>query len=136
MISDVNILTSGAKVAIAEILRTPRTPDEIALSLNITRQGVDKHLKEMMKYGIVDRKWFIGYKRPRIEYFLTEAGTKFYRDIDILWRDHVSLSGSYIREKKRSLDLKLADGIIDGKMYAEEIRMLQESEAFMKNRTG
>ncbi|MGP6206578.1 helix-turn-helix domain-containing protein [Cuniculiplasma sp. SKW3] len=132
MISDINILTSPAKVEITHILRTPKTPDQIAATLHITRQGIDKHLKEMVKYGIVDRKWFMGSRRPRIEYFLTEAGAKFYRELDSIWKNHIILSESYINEKIRTLDLKLADGAIDGKTYSDEIKILKDSLEFMK----
>lgn len=132
MISDIYVLTSPTKIEIIRILKTPRTPDQLATSINITRQGIEKHLKEMMKYGIVDRKWFMGFRRPRIEYFLTEAGVKFYRDLESLWKNHIILSESYIKDKIRSLDLKLADGAIDSKIYSDEIGILQESLEFMK----
>ena len=82
MVSTINSLTSLTKMNIIRLLDTPKTPDEIALSLNITRQGVDKQLKELQSYGIVEKKWFIGYNRPRVEFSITYLGEKFYRELD------------------------------------------------------
>ncbi|MCL6014389.1 MAG: winged helix-turn-helix domain-containing protein [Candidatus Thermoplasmatota archaeon] len=127
MISDINILTSGSKVSIVELLRTPKTPDDIAGILNITRQGVDKQLKELMRYGIVDRKWFIGYSRPKIEYFLTELGSEFYSSLREIEKRFKESGKAMLNEKLKNLDIDLMDGRLSVEKYTEEKMILEDS---------
>ena len=127
MISDINILTSGSKVSIVELLRTPKTPDDIAGILNITRQGVDKQLKGLMRYGIVDRKWFIGYSRPKIEYFLTELGDEFYTSLRELSRKFKDSGKVMLTERLKTLDIDLMDGRLSVEKYNEEKMIMEDS---------
>ena len=134
MISEINILTSSSRVSIVELLRTPKTPDDLADALKITRQGVDKQLKELMKYGIVQRRWFIGYNRPKIEYFLTELGSGFYADLENLGRKFRESGKLMLIERLKSMDIDLADGRMLVEKYEEEKVLLEESMEWFSRR--
>ncbi len=127
MIATINFLTSSSKVKIVNLLRTPKTPDDIAKILKITRQGVDKQLRELMRYGIVERRWFIGYSRPMIEYFCTEFGIKFYRDLDDVGIKFKESGRISLNEKLKSLDNELLDGSLTLEKYKEEKKLIERS---------
>lgn len=129
MLSVAGILTAQAKLNIINLLDTPKTPDDIAEKLMITRQGVDKQLKELLSYGIVEKRWFIGYNRPKVEFFLTEFGSKLYKDIEELMKKFRASGQNAVNEKLRILDLSLLDGSITIKKYQKE---KEEIETTMK----
>lgn len=120
MLSTVSVLTAPSKIAIVELLDTPKTPEDIASRLNITRQGVDKQLKELQSYGIVEKRWFIGYNRPKVEFYLTNLGAQLYRDLNDLLRKFRQAGKGIVTEKLRNLDSELMDGKITVKKYREE----------------
>lgn len=129
MLSVAGILTAQAKLNIINLLDTPKTPDDIAEKMMITRQGVDKQLKELLSYGIVEKRWFIGYNRPKVEFFLTEFGSKLYKDIEELMKKFRASGQNAVNEKLRILDLSLLDGSITIKKYQKE---KEEIETTMK----
>ncbi len=120
MVSTINSLTSSTKMSIIGLLNTPKTPDEIAASLNITRQGVDKQLKELQSYGIVEKKWFIGYNRPKVEFFITELGEKFYKGLDEFVTKFHNDGKNWLIEKLKSLDIDLMSGKVSPEKYREQ----------------
>lgn len=127
MLSTVSILTAPSKISIVELLDTPKTPEDIAVNLNITRQGVDKQLKELQAYGIVEKRWFIGYNRPKVEFYLTELGALFYKDLTELMKRFRQSGKSILADKLRILDGDLMDGKIEVKKYREEKREIENT---------
>lgn len=123
----INLLTSPAKLSVVHLLNTPKTPDDIAAALNITRQGADKQLKELEEYGIVERKWFIGYNRPKVEFYLTDLGSALYRDLEALERKFRKSGNDAFTAKIRALDLDMLEGRITVAKYNKEKRKLKES---------
>lgn len=120
MLSVAGILTAQAKLNIIALLDTPKTPDDIAEKLKITRQGVDKQIKELLAYGIVEKRWFIGYNRPKVEFYLTELGSQLYRDIEELLKNFRMSGQNAVNERLRVLDLELLDGKIATEKYRKE----------------
>ncbi len=127
MLSTLSILTSPAKMGIVELLRTPKTPEDMAAVLNITRQGVDKQLKELSAYGIVEKRWFIGYNRPRVEFQLTALGVQLYRDLEELLGKFRQKGREYLTEKLMNLDSELMEGKISPQKYREEKMEIENS---------
>ncbi len=127
MIPEISILTSPAKLSIANMLNTTKTRDDIAVTLKITRQDVDKQLKGLMMFGIVERRWFIGYNRLKVEYYLTEIGIKFYADLEHMGREFKLSGRSMFNERLRTLDMDIADGKLPVQKYRDEGAMLEES---------
>ncbi len=127
MLSTVSILTAPAKLSIVELLNTPKTPEDIAAKLNITRQGVDKQLKELQTYGIVEKRWFIGYNRPKVEFYLTELGSQLYKDLAELVKKFRNTGQSMVSDKMRILDSDLMEGRISVQKYKEEKREIEST---------
>ncbi len=125
MMSPINILTSSTKLSMIALLNTPKTPEEIAESLKITRQGVDKQLKELQSYGIVEKKWFIGYNRPRVEFFVTELGKRFYKGLDEHMEKFRNDGKNFLTEKMKILDMDLLTGKLSPDKYKEQKAELQ-----------
>lgn len=127
MLSVISILTSPAKLSIVEFLNTPKTPDDIASKLGITRQGVDKQLRELQSYGIVEKRWFIGYNRPRVEFHMTDIGVNFYKNLDDFITRFRNEGKVSLEEKLRILDIDLLEGSISPTKYREEKEEIEKS---------
>jgi DNA-binding HxlR family transcriptional regulator len=123
----INILTSPPKMRIIELLRKPTTPDEIALNLKITRQAVDKHLKELLSYCVVEKRWFIGYNRPRVEFLLTDLGKELYGDISSLALKFRKDGLSTFSERIKSLDLEMISDRISVPEYKARKKELENA---------
>ena len=113
MIEVLPLLTSKTKLEIVNILKEPETPEYIATKLKITRQGVDKHLKELLKYGIVERYWLFDSKKPRLEYKLSSMGTYFYTECDQLVNDYRYKGREILNKKLKENDVKLLNNEIN-----------------------
>ena len=113
MIEVLPLLTSKTKLEIVNILKEPETPEYIATILKITRQGVDKHLKELLKYGIVERYWLFDSKKPRLEYKLSSLGTYFYTECDQLVNDYRNKGREILNNKLKENDVKLLNNEIN-----------------------
>ena len=127
MLSEINTLTTESKLSIVNLLRTPKIPEDIANSLKITRQAVDKQLKELVKFGIAERRWFIGYNRPKIEYLLTDLGKMFYSDLEKFTKKFREEGRITLNDRLKSLDLDLISGKLTVNRYSEERTILKES---------
>lgn len=117
MISPVHSLTSRSKMNIVERLSTPTSPASLAESMSMTRQAVDKHLKELLLYGIVEKMWVTGSTKPRLEYKVTSLGLSFYQKAEDLIHEYREAGVAIFNEKLKSLDLRLANGEIDMAKY-------------------
>lgn len=127
MLPSVSILTAPAKLSIVELLNTPKTPDDIAATLRITRQGVDKQLKELQSFGVVEKRWFIGYNRPKVEFYLTELGSQLYHDLTDLMIKFRESGKVMISDKLKILDSDLMDSRISVQKYRKEKSELEET---------
>lgn len=119
MIECLHTLTSSSKMNIIEQLSRPVSPEEIARTLGMTRQAVDKHLKDLVKYGIVERMWVTGVRKPRIEFKISSLGTYFYDNLKSFLSDYRSLGSRDFNDRLKSLDLKLMKDEIDSRRYSE-----------------
>lgn len=78
---------------------------------------MDNHLKELLKYGIVERYWLLDSKKPRLEYKLSSLGTYFYKRCDELINDYRNKGTEILNEKLKENDLKLLNNEIDLNEY-------------------
>lgn len=118
MLEIVHLLTSSTKREIFEMVERPATPDSIASALGITRQAVDKHLKEFVKYGLVRRMWLLSSARPRLEYSSTPLGSYFYSRIEEFMSSYRDRGNMEFRETMKSIDFKLINGEISKSEYS------------------
>lgn len=125
MIEIAHMLTSPTKIRIFNLLGDPVSPDKIASTLNITRQGVDKHLKDFLRYGIAEKMWILTSNRPRIEYQATSMGRFFYDELSSFLQDYRKRGEKEIQENLRSLDLKFINGELDKEHYLEMKNAIQ-----------
>jgi predicted transcriptional regulator len=106
---------------IVERLSTSTSPAILAESMSITRQAVDKHLKELLSYGIVEKIWVTGSTKPRLEYKVTSLGLSFYQKTEDLIHEYREAGAGIYNEKLKTFDLQLANGEIDMAKY-EQLR--------------
>lgn len=132
MLEVAHLLTSPTKIKIFELLSDPISPESIASILKITRQGVDKHLKEFLKYGIAEKMWVLTSKRPRIEYQATSIGRSFYEDLRNNLENYRERGKKEVEDNLKSLDTRLISGEMNTKQYLElKKNMLSELSWFM-----
>ncbi len=115
----VHKLSSGSKLMLSALLENPMSPDEIAARLNITRQAVDKHIKEMISYGILDKIWVTSGRRPRVEYKLSSTGRYFYESLSKFIDIFRAQGLEDLENRLKSLDLQLISGEINQVRYYE-----------------
>lgn len=134
MIECIHILTSDSKLKVLEYLSKPTTPEDIAKSMGMTRQAIDKHMKDLVKYGIVERIWVMGSRKPRIEFKISSLGAFFYDTLKTFVRDYRELGIRDYEERLRMLDLKLVKDEIDMARHSEQREELElERNWFLTN---
>ena len=126
MISPVHTLTSRAKMNIVERLSTSTSPASLAERMGMTRQAIDKHLKELLLYGIVEKIWVTGSTKPRLEYKVTGLGASFYKKTDDLILEYREEGLAEYNEKLKSFDIHLLNGDIDMAKYEQLKSSLKE----------
>lgn len=125
----VHRLTSSPKIILSTMLGKPMSPEEIAAKLKITRQAVDKHIKEMQFYGIVEKIWVTSGKRPRVEFKLSQTGSYFYDSLKGFVEEFRTHGLEDLENLLKELDLRLIEGQIDQAHYYE---MKEDIEMSMK----
>jgi len=131
--SSLHALTSKSKLDIVERLGSSTSPASLAEELGMTRQAVDKHLKDLLNYGIVERIWVTGSRKPRLEYKVTSLGTSFYQNAHSLLVEYLESGRAEYQARLKALDLQLANGEIDLKKYQENRESLDvEMRWFLK----
>jgi predicted transcriptional regulator len=122
---------------IVERLITAMSPVRLAESLAMTRQAVDKHLKELLSYGIVERIWVTGSTKPRLEYKMTGIGISFYQKTEDLLNEYRESGIAIYNEKLKSFDLQIANGEIDMAKYEQLKSSLKEEMSwFLQEHEG
>lgn len=119
MIHDIHILTARPKIEIVRIMHTKHTPDEIASELGMTRQAVDRSLKDLVRYGIATKTWKTGPRRPKVEFRLSEMGTELYSNLEKLMQNYRRDGNSNVIQILRDLDLALIKKEISPERYME-----------------
>lgn len=130
MIEVAHMLTSATKLKIFELLAEPTAPERIANHLDITRQGVDKHLKDFLKYGLVEKMWVLTSSKPRVEYKTTEMGRSFYKQITNVMENYRKKGNEELNSILKSLDLQFINGELEQHKYLERKQEIIESMAW------
>lgn len=127
----IHFLTSSTKISIFRALKKPMSPEELANSLRITRQGIDKHLKGMLKYGIVRKLWIISSGRPRVKFEASEMGMLFFNRLENFLSDYRRIGRESAIDELKNLDIRFIRGSIDNQAYiAEKEKIKSESSWF------
>lgn len=112
-------LTSSPKITISGYLGQPMSPEELAVKMGTTRQAVDKHIKEMYFYGVLEKIWVTSGNRPRVEFKLSALGTHFYSSVSSFIGAYRERGLTEMEERVKSLDMMLISGDITQKRYHE-----------------
>lgn len=123
----VHKLTSQPKMILSTILEKPMSPDDISRVLGITRQAVDKHIKEMQSYGVLEKMWVTSGRRPRVEFKLSSTGAYFYQSLSTFIDDYRLHGLEDLENQIKSLDIRLISGEIDQGRYYEMKGELERS---------
>lgn len=125
MLEVVHTLTSEQKLRIFNMLDYPRAPESLANDLRITRQAVDKHLRDMLQYGLVRKRHITDSGRQKVMFETSDLGKYFYGRIQSLVDDFKMKGKQELGDNLKHLGLKLYRGDVkkDEYMAAREKEM-------------
>lgn len=126
MLSAVHLLTSRSKIDMIELLARTMSPEDMAGELHMTRQAVDRHLKDFMRYGLVEKMWVTGGRRPRVEFRLSRLGRDFHDGLQEFVSGFRKSGREDIDRRLKELDLKLIRGEANQRSYLEMRKDLEE----------
>lgn len=79
MIEIFRALSNPYRLKIVELLyEKERRPHELEVLLEMTRGGLERHLKQLTDCGIVEKESFIESGRAKVKYFLTEEARELF----------------------------------------------------------
>ncbi|MFO8109042.1 MAG: ArsR family transcriptional regulator [Thermoplasmata archaeon] len=98
-------------------------PEDLAKKLEMTRQGVDKHLLELHDWGLVERNAiFPPDGRPKIIYELTKECRQLRNALDNIGDKYRETMISRAENELEHLDTKLAEGDLAEEIYEKKVR--------------
>ncbi len=102
-------------------------PEDLSKKLDITRQGIDKHLLELHDWGLVERNAiFPPDGRPKIVYELTSECRQLLLTLDTVGGNYKESMIARAEDQMDTLDTKLADGELDEELYHRKIREIKK----------
>ncbi len=124
----IRTLSSETRCQIIEMLKEGYDhPDDVAEDLDLTRQAIDKHLKELHDWGIVERNAiFPPEGRPKIVYELTKSGKRLLETMDKLADRYRKSMIERAESEIEELDKKLSTGELSEKIYRKKIEEIKE----------
>ncbi len=124
----IGIFGSKTRCEILEMLREGYDhPDDLAEDLELTRQAVDKHLKVLHEWGMVERNAvFPPEGRPKIVYEMTKAGKRLMNTMDKLAERYKSTMIERAEYEIEELDIKLATGELSEKIYKKKVKEIKD----------
>jgi DNA-binding HxlR family transcriptional regulator len=91
-------LSNPYRLQIVELLyEKERRPDELESELEMTRGGLERHLKQLVDCGLVEKISFIETGRAKVKYVLSGEAREFYEKAR-------TLVEKFLREKKTPQD--------------------------------
>lgn len=97
-------------------------PEDLAKKLEMTRQGVDKHLLELHDWGLVERNAiFPPDGRPKIIYELTKQCSQLVNTLDKIGGRYKETMISRAEIQLEHLDMKLAEGDLAEEIYEKKV---------------
>jgi len=128
-------LSSKEKRRIIELIKNGvNHPEDIARKMNITRQGVDKHLRELYMYGVVEKYWVVG-RKPRMVYNLTSLGMWMYDAMLSLEKDFIRRANGEFKDILRNLDRDFLSGNLSKEDYLARINEEKKRFSWISTKT-
>lgn len=121
------------RLRILKILREEKHPEDLANELNITRQGVDKHLAILYRYGLVDKRVKMD-RRPMVFYRITSEGEDFLTNFENLVQEHIMSVRKRYKDEIFNLDRMLVDGEISESEYWNRRREIERRFSWVMER--
>ncbi len=125
----IEIFSAKTRVKILEMLHDGyEHPDELADELDITRQAVDKHLKILHDWKLVEKKAiFPSEERHKIIYEPTSKSDKLISKLNQVAENYRVTLLDEARQEIEGLDTKLARSEITEDKYREKLEEIKDS---------
>ncbi len=102
-------------------------PEDLAKKLDLTRQGIDKHLIELHDWGLLERNAiFPPDGRPKIVYELTGECRQLLSALEKVGESYKESMIDRAETEMGNLDTRLADGELDEELYYRKVRDIKK----------
>ena len=124
-----SLVSSKSKNDVLECLNVGYThPADIAKKLKVTRQAVDKALRDLFEAGILDRSAvFPPEGRPKILYTINKEGRNLIRALEEASCNYYNELDERKKWEMKQLDTMLAEGRLPEEIYLRKKRQLEEA---------
>ena len=101
----------------------PQNPADLAKKLKITRPGIEKHLKVLRDYLIIERE-VESWPTPRYVYSITQNGSGFFNRLIELIEGFIKEAQVTIKSELETIEDRFVLGRINRDQYKQEIKEL------------
>ncbi len=122
------VFSSPTRCTIIELMNKGYDhPEDLAKKLEMTRQGIDKHLLELHDWGLVERNAiFPPDGRPKIIYELTKQCRQLVNTFDKIGERYLDTMISRADTEMENLDIKLAEGKLSEEIYEKKVEEVKK----------
>jgi len=99
----------------------PQNPSELAMKLNLTRPGIEKHLKLLRDYLLVERE-VEAWPSPRFVYGITQSGADFLGRLTAAVEIYVEEARSSVTYRLDTNEKRFVLGKINRPQYEEQLK--------------
>ena len=102
----------------------PQNPADLANTLKLTRPGIEKHLKILRDYQLVERE-VESWPSPRYVYMISQSGISFFTQLTELIEGYIEEAQSSIVQYLESIQERFILGKITRTQYEEQLADLE-----------
>ncbi|MFX0113699.1 MAG: ArsR/SmtB family transcription factor [Candidatus Hodarchaeota archaeon] len=104
----------------------PQNPAELAEKLNLTRPGIEKHLK-LLKANLLIEREVESWPSPRFVYTLTQIGSDFLNRLNDLLEGYAQEARSSVASEIETMEKRFILGKIKRLQYEGELKELRST---------
>ncbi|MFQ5980636.1 MAG: ArsR/SmtB family transcription factor [Candidatus Heimdallarchaeota archaeon] len=110
----------------------PQNPAELAKTINLTRPGIEKHLKILRAYWLIERE-VESWPSPRFVYSLTQIGADFLDRLADLLNSYIRETSSSLVSEIETIEKRFILGKIKRPQYEEELKELKNAQILFES---
>ncbi|MHA2273663.1 MAG: ArsR/SmtB family transcription factor [Candidatus Hodarchaeales archaeon] len=115
------------------LLNAPaQNPADLAKKLSLTRPGIEKHLKMLRTFWLIERE-VESWPSPRFVYGLTQVGRDFLNRLTDLFDSYTHETCGSIVSEIETIEKKFILGKIKRPQYEEELKELKKAQKIFEN---
>ena len=110
-----------------------QNPADLAKKLSLTRPGIEKHLKMLRTFWLIERE-VESWPSPRFVYGLTQVGRDFLNRLTDLFDSYTHETGGSIVSEIETIEKRFILGKIKRHQYEEELKELKKAQKIFESK--